>query len=161
MRLGCETGDGHRSQSHQDCEKWHSGKLKNTGIWGNVGWGGYHRMTVVTSDQGGSGMAGCDQGCRAWTWDEQSSLAREGGCHCPGRPVLAGQCLVSPVSRTGHVTAVWRGLARHWAVSHPGSEPGPVTQQERSGDRGYDTQYATLRAPGDIVTLAWQCDTVM
>ena len=25
--------------------------------------GGYHRMMVVTSDQGGSGMAGCDQGC--------------------------------------------------------------------------------------------------
>ena len=160
----CRTRDGWRSLLSQSPRLRQVTFGKNEKYWNMR----KCRLRRISSDDGGDQWPGWVRYGRVWPgmqsldlrWAEQS-LAREGGCHCPGRPVLAGQCLVSPVSRTGHVTTVWRGLARHWAVSHPGSEPGPVTQSERSGDRGYDTQYATLRAPGDIVTLAWQCDTVM
>ena len=64
---------------------------------------------------------------------------------------MSGVARVTNWSRDHSVTGAGQALS---SVTPGQREPGPVTQSERSGDRGYDTQYATLRAPGDIVTLA-------
>ena len=138
MSVGRETGDGLCFHSHLDCDKWHSGKMKNTGIWGNVGWGGYHRMMVVTSDQGGSGMAGCDQGCRAWTWDEQSRAWR-------GREAAiarAGRCWLANVwCRPCHELVTWPQCDGGW----PGTEQ-CHTRTARAGPG--DTASTAERGPG-------------
>ena len=113
---------------------------------------------MVTGEQGGSGMAGCE-GWPVWPvtrsrdadtdWDEQSSLTG------PPGPAGAGW----PMSGVARVTnlVTWRVTGAAWAAWHPAvcsrTEPGTRAVTQRAEHRrgpGYDTQYATLRPPGDI-----------
>ena len=154
--------DARRVTVTENCDKWHSGKMKKSWRWGNVGWGGYHRMTVVTSDQGGSGMAGCDQGCRAWTWDEQSRAWR-------GREAAiarAGRCWLANVwCRPCHELVTWPQCDGGW----PGTEQ-CHTRTARAGpgdteraERGPGLWHSVRDTPGtgrhrDTSVTVWHSD---
>ena len=75
------------------------------------GWGGYHRMMVVTSDQGGSGMAGCDHGCPG----PEMSRAGQGRLPVPGPAgggwPMSGVARVTNWSRDHSVTGAGQALS--------------------------------------------------
>ena len=150
MQLGCETGDGPQSHSHRDLrpreirmvlEKEDEEKEAGGGA------GGYHRMVVTR----------VGQVCLVWPvtrsrdadndWDEQSSLGGPGG---PDSPAVLANVWCRPCHEAGHVTRDGGSLGSVTPGSGRLGQHPERWHRERSGDPGYDTQYATLRAPGDI-----------
>ena len=63
---------------------------------------------------------------------------------------MSGVARVTNWSRDHSVTGAGQALS---SVT-PGLRAGPGDTARAERGPGYDTQYATLRAPGDIVTLA-------